>query len=335
MKIATIFVSLSLLGWFAAVTLSNDAMRRDTVIGGDCAIAKPMLDALVKAYREDRRLKEELQVQCQGEWEYAEAFGRGKSDGLLSVGPLPFAVPIIIAQQSPDGNFVRWDKIELGEIRVIVIVHASNKISGLTLEQIQKLLIRRENKAKGSFPQYSVADQGIPIHWTDLGGQGGLVTCYGEDGGSISRKILREQAMLYKNVETPGQSGVRSTGYYPFRDNFALCPDAEEVIEEIVRDRNGIGFIAFTGKLPEGVRIVPLAKTAKGPFIAPKLKPVAQADYPLRETITLHVHPSASATMRDFVKWTSGRASIDVLLKIPGYAKTATKEQENAKENTK
>jgi ABC-type phosphate transport system substrate-binding protein len=329
MKIAAYFNSTRLifLVGLAFLTQPTNVALYAAVIVGDYVFADPILKPLVKAYHEDQHPKVKLQIQCQADWGYSEAFGRGQSDGLLAIGPLPFVVPSIIASSSPDGNFTHWQQIKLGEIRVVAIVHTSNKIAGLTLEQIQKLLIGRRASVEDVSQKHRIIDQGNLLHWTDLGGHGGLITCYGEHDESTSRKIIREQAMMFTDVAASGQPGARITGYYPFRDNFALCADAEDVIQEVARDRNGIGFIAFMGKLPEGVRIVPLAKKTTGPFIAPNMNGNPQADYPLQETITLHVHPSASAPFHDFAKWVSGPVGVKTLHKIPGYAKSATKEQ--------
>lgn len=284
------------------------------VIGGDPMFAKPILDPLVKAFQEDRHSQEEIRVVCRGDWdnwEVADAFGRGQSAAILSIGPLPLSMSIVIAQSSPGGNFVRWEKLEIGQVRVIAIVNAANTIPGLTFEQIQKLL---SNKS------------GPGMTWSHLGGQGGLATCYGEDEKSASRQVLRDRVMQFKNIELPGERGVRSSGFYPFRDNFALCSDAQDVIDEIARDRNGVGFITFTGRLPKEVRVLPLAEKAGDAFVTPKLEPVAQKDYPLGLPILLHVHPSASKTVRDFAQWASGPAGTEVMRQVSGYAHKTSKE---------
>lgn len=207
-----------LLGLAAAMLLAV-AGAKAAVIGGDRVFAKPILDPLVRAFLEDRHPDEPLRVVCRGEWEMAEAFGRGQSEAMLTIGPLSQAMRSVVAQHAPGGNLVRWEQVEIGQVRVI------------------------------------------------------------------------------------------ASGWYRFRDNFALCADAREVIDEIAADRNGIGFVVFTGQLPKGVRVLPLSEKPGGDFVTPKLTPVAQKEYALSLPILLHLHPAASQTTRDFARWAGSRAA--------------------------
>jgi hypothetical protein len=310
----------------ATVATLTAAGAQAAVIGGDRVFAKPILDALVKAFQEDRHPKEQLRVVCQGDWEYAEAFGRGQSAAMLTMGPPADWLRAVVAQHSPNGNFIRWEKLEIGQVRVIAVINAANTVPGLTFAQVQKLLSSHTLPVLNTFQNAQGLNQGAPVTWNDLGGQGGLVTCYGEDEESASRQILRQRVMSFKHVQFPGEPGSWRDGEYPFRDNFALCADAREVIDEIARDRNGIGLITFTGQLPKEVRLLPLAEKPGAAFVTPKLEPVAQQDYPLCLPILLHVHPLASQSVRDFVQWASGSAGTEVLRRVSGYAYKAAEE---------
>lgn len=296
------------LRWIALVMAASVALAgwsiQAAVIGGDRLLAKPILDALTKAYNEEKKPKDKLRVVCRGDWEIAEAFGRGQSEALLSVGPLFDGATTIIAQQSPDGNFIKWEKLEIGQVKVIAIVHSSNTLTGLNLEQIQKLLAGKT---------------GPGMTWKDMGGKGGLVTCYGEHEESTSRLILRDRVMRFTNRSEPGSPGVRYGGFDIFRDNLALCADAQEVIDEVARDRNGIGFITFAGRLPKEVRALRLAEKLGAPYVAPRLEPVTQREYPLGSPVLLHLHPSATQTTRDFARWAASAAGTKVLATACGY----------------
>lgn len=297
----------------AASAVLTAAASQAAAIGGDSLFAKPILDALVSAYQEDRHPRQELRVLCQGDWQYAVTFGRGQTEAMLTMGPLGNGLATLIAQHSPHGDLIQWEKLEIGQVRVIAIVHAANTLPGLTFAQVQRLLAAKTLPVLDTFHGVQGRNPGGPVRWTDLGGRGGLVTCYGEHEESASRQVLRQRVMAFKNVEFPGERGSRRGGTYPFRDNFALCADAEEVIDEIAGDRNGVGFITFTGRLPGTVRVLPLAVKAGDAFVTPKLTPVAQAEYPLSLPILLHVHPAVSPTVRDFARWASGPAGREVM----------------------
>jgi ABC-type phosphate transport system substrate-binding protein len=123
---------------------------------------------------------------------------------------------------------------------------------------------------------------------------------------------------MRSNHTDPNNPRVHYFGFQPFRDNFALCGDVQEVIDEVARDRNAIGFIAFTGRLPKEVRALPLAEKPDAPYVAPRLEPVPQKEYPLSTPILLHVHPSASQTTREFAQWAASSAGAEILAKVAG-----------------
>jgi ABC-type phosphate transport system substrate-binding protein len=105
-------------------------------------------------------------------------------------------------------------------------------------------------------------------------------------------------------------SGGRELQRLGFRDDIVACADAREVIANVRKDRNGLGFFVvgevLTEQMLRGVKVLPVAAMEGGQPIAPTLETVVDGTYPLSEPVTLYVHPNAPKEAWDFCKFATG-----------------------------
>lgn len=187
----------------------------------------------------------------------------------------------ILKTKWPEG-VMQPESFIVGHVRVAVIVHRANRIDHITLDQLHELL---------------KVDKTITT-WRDMGIQGSDIVPYGEDLKSTSRWIVRRACMML------GPEKPRT--YYNYRNDFEKLPSADEVINRIRRDPQGIGFILYDGKpLPAnlGVRFVPVAASDDEDPVALKQGSFIQDDYPLAEPLVLYLRPDASNAARKFCKF--------------------------------
>ena len=80
------------------------------------------------------------------------------------------------------------------------------------------------------------------------------------------------------------------------------------VVAAVVKHANAIGFILYNcdGRLDKRVRILGIAKTKDLPGVLPSVATVADGSYPLVDTLTLHLHPQAPPSAREFCKFATG-----------------------------
>lgn len=302
--ILTVLVIAAMLSMQPLVTLAAD-------IRGDRTLTQPIVTALLQEFAQDHAKEaDELKFIAGDEWTNGQSFGQGRCDLLISIGPLSAyaGMTTIIAQASPDGNFIQWEKADVGQLRVVVLVNAANTIQQLSFNQLQLLLSQ---------------DWGRKTTWQDLGGNdgnngnGGLVTCYGEHLESASREIVRSRVMTFERRPEPGVKGMWSSGTEDFRENLGLCFDASELIEAIAKDANGIGLVCYAGPLPKEVRPVAIVTDKSFPkenaekdtskelqhAIMPRMDTALQKDYPLSQPVILHLHPQAGQAARVFFSW--------------------------------
>src|SRR5690554_4818476 len=168
----------------------------------------------------------------------------------------------------------------VGHVKVAVIVHQSNPIRQITLDQIQEMLVI----------------EGASKQWQHFGGRGGKVSPYGEGRDSTSRLVIRRCCMML-GPEYP-------TGYYLYREDFEQCDDADEVVKKVRADRNGIGFILYQGQRLPGVKLLPVSPTlSKGLPVALKEGAFIQQDYPLGDSLALYLRPDAPQSARLFCEF--------------------------------
>ena len=185
----------------------------------------------------------------------------------------------------------------VGQLRVIVVVHKSNPIRSLDLEQISSAL----------------SDAGKELNWSKLGGGGTTLHCYGPLENAWARKFVQAKCMTSWLDEKPG---LRQLQQLAFRDDLVLCGDAKEVIAKVQKDRNGLGFFAWEDALTkqslQGIKVVPIAAQEGEKAILPALIPTIDEAYPLAESVYLWLHPDAPPLAREFCEFAVGPETAQV-----------------------
>lgn len=187
----------------------------------------------------------------------------------------------------------------LGELRVVLVVHKSNRVTSLSLAQI--------GKALGE-------DEKAPT-WRDVGGDGGKVNCYGPPDSSWVRRIVQDRCMSgWRDTGTPG---VRQMFKLPYRKDLVVCADAKDLLGKVRVDRDGLGLLAFDGQLSaqviRGVNVVPIVAADGESPVEPSLEPTFQDGYPLSVPVTMYVHPAAAKVATDFAKYCIGQEGAEVV----------------------
>jgi ABC-type phosphate transport system substrate-binding protein len=174
----------------------------------------------------------------------------------------------------------------VGQAKSAVIVHEENVVRGLSVGQIQKVLM----------------ETGRDVDWATLGGSGGKVKCFGESQKCGSRQLLRRSCLQYERKD----SGYLTRCFYAFRKDFVECADTEEVVKKVRQDRAAIGFVLWAGQAIKGVKVLPIRLQDSGPLVSLKEGPWIQEDYPLSEKLILYVHPSKPAAAVRFAEFAVG-----------------------------
>ena len=178
----------------------------------------------------------------------------------------------------------------VGQAKLAVIVNRANPVAGLSAEQLQEIL----------------KESGRGLDWARVGGQGGRITCYGEPSRAGSRRLLRRACLQYET----GRYHTRC--YFPIREDFVECVDADDVVRRVRRDRGGIGFVLWTGESIEGVRVVPVSLEEGGPLVELEEGGRIQEEYPLSERLILYLHPTQPDAAVRFAAFATSPAGSEI-----------------------
>lgn len=175
---------------------------------------------------------------------------------------------------------------------LVPFVHADNPISKLTIEQLDGIFgAQRDGGWHGNDWDPSAArgpERNIRT-WGQLGLKGEWankpinVHAYNLNfhfPRDFAEKIFRggykwnENIKEYSNALRPGGG-----------DFGKLWGAGEQMLEALGNDRYGITYTLMTYRKQPGVKTVPLAETAKGPFVMPTLETVQNRSYPLAREV--------------------------------------------------
>lgn len=189
-------------------------------------------------------------------------------------------------------------EIPLARDAVVFYVNYQNPVQGLTLNELQAL-----------FSDSPVGEEmsGLRI-WGDVGMNGGW-------------KITPV------NLYVPNKFRAIST--YTFLQKFALANGKfrKDVIEKtgsasvvlaVSNDKNGIGGGDFGFHIPH-VRVVPIAKKAKLPYVTPTTQTIMNGTYPLSHPVYLYINKTPShdlpPAISEFLNFIHSRTAQEVVVK--------------------
>jgi len=150
---------------------------------------------------------------------------------------------------------------------IAVIVNSANRIQTLTLAQLKSIFT------------------GEAALWSDVGGSGGRIHCYGRESTSGTFEMFRN-----KVVGSKGKLSAIASG-----DQYS---DGKALVEKIASDPDGIGYVTFTQA--SGVRVVAISDQGTLPLY-PNPLTVSTEDYVLTRRLYLYQPRSSTKTTEDFI----------------------------------
>ena len=162
---------------------------------------------------------------------------------------------------------------------VMVVVHADNPLSGLTLPQLKAIF-------SGSEP-----GSAQPIErW-------GEVNATGEWAAApIHRYALASATATAQFFSEAVLQDI------PWRQDMAVMADSADLVSAIVLDRFGIGF-ASIGYLRAGVRAVALAPSPEVPFVFPSERTVQSKTYPLSRVLYVYTKEPPATSIAELLAY--------------------------------
>jgi len=157
---------------------------------------------------------------------------------------------------------------------IAVIVHPSNMVAGLTLQQLSDIYT------------------GKITRWDEVGGADRPIVLLSRESNSGTYVYFLE------NVVRMGDS--KST--LLFSPDTLLMPSSQGIGEEVEKNPNAIGYDGL-GYVTERQKVVPVASAAGQPFILPSIETVNQATYPISRPLYMYAAKAPTGELKAYLDW--------------------------------
>jgi len=179
----------------------------------------------------------------------------------------------------PDPN-QQPQEVVFSQSALIFIVHPSNRISGLTLEQLRAVFL------------------GEIKDWSKAGGKAGRISLYGPGRVRSSTSMLRKNVLKMRVFSA---------------DGIVFLGRDDAVIDKVSRDPKAIAYLLAPADAEfKGVRAIPVAVGDNSPAVAPTREHVLTEEYPLVQKVTLLVHPNAPDSAMAYCRFACSEAVVDI-----------------------
>lgn len=156
---------------------------------------------------------------------------------------------------------------------IAVVVHPSNPVQGLTLQQLSDIYTGRIT------------------NWREVGGEDRPIVLLSRESNSGTYLYFLE------HVVRLGQKNDLL-----FSPDALLMPSSEGISNEIRQNPNAIGYDGL-GYVTEGQKVVAIARDARGPYVLPSAETVKDGSYPIARPLYMYTAGEPQGIVRDYLEW--------------------------------
>jgi len=174
---------------------------------------------------------------------------------------------------------------------IAVIVHPSNPVERLTLQQISDIYT------------------GKIINWKQVGGEDRPIVLLSRESNSGTHVFFLEQVIRL------GDSKSKAL----FAPETLLLPSSEGITAEARQNPNAIGYDGLGYVTPE-VKVLAVAGKPEGPFVPPSIESVNEGTYPIARDLYMYTSGQPAGPIQDYLEWIfspAGQAIVGELGFVP------------------
>jgi phosphate transport system substrate-binding protein len=173
---------------------------------------------------------------------------------------------------------------------IAVVVHPSNPINQLTLEQISAI--------------YS----GQIDNWSELGGEHRPIV-------RLSRETNSGTHVYF--LETVIRLGKKDDKTL-FSTDTLLMQSSEGIIVEVSQNPNAIGYDGL-GYVTKDMKVLAIATTAEGPFVLPSAATVNDGSYPIARDLYMYTPDEPTGAVKEYLDWVRLSAEAQAIVSQLGF----------------
>ncbi len=157
---------------------------------------------------------------------------------------------------------------------VAVVVHPSNPVDELTLQQISDIYA------------------GVNTNWSQVGGEDRPIVLLSRESNSGTYVYFLERVIRLGDKE----SGLL------FSPDTLLMPSSEGISAEVRQNANAIGYDGL-GYVTPDQKVVAVARDANGPYVLPAVETVNDGSYPISRPLYMYTAGEPAGEVRSYLDW--------------------------------
>ena len=170
---------------------------------------------------------------------------------------------------------------------IAVIVHPSNLVEHLTLQQISDIYT------------------GKITNWRQVGGENRPIVLLSRESNSGTHVFFLEQVIRLGD----------SKSKVLFAPDTLLLPSSEGIMAEAQQNPNAIGYDGL-GYVTPAVKMVAVARDAKGPFVLPSIESVNSKTYPIARDLYMYTVGRPTGQIAKYLEWIASSAGQEIVAKL-------------------
>ena len=160
---------------------------------------------------------------------------------------------------------------------IAVVVHPSNPVNGLTLQQISDIYTRKAT------------------NWCQMGGEDRPIVLLSRESNSGTYVYFLE------NVVRMGKQNSDLL----FSPDTLLMPSSEGISSEVRQNPNAIGYDGL-GYVTHDQKVIAVARDAKGPYVLPSVETVNDGSYPIARPLFMYTAGEPVGRVKAYLEWVRG-----------------------------
>lgn len=180
-------------------------------------------------------------------------------------------------QQAALSNGIEPFEIVVAQDAIAVIVHPSNPVAALTLQQVSDIF------------------SGKIHNWRELGGEDRPIVLLSRETNSGTHVYFLEEVLRLGDPENKTL----------FSPDTLLLPSSEGITAEIRQNPNAIGYDGL-GYVTDDVKTVAIADGPGAPYVQPGADSVNAGTYPIARPLYLYTRGEPAGSVKDYVDWILG-----------------------------
>lgn len=178
--------------------------------------------------------------------------------------------PEEIAHAKANGRNVK--EFQAGIDALTVVVHPSNSVSQLTIEQLSDIFTSKIT------------------NWKQLGGADKPIVALSRERNSGTHVYFLEDVVRKGNAKGPEE----------FDPAILMLPSSQAIAEEVANNPDAIGYFGL-GYLTDQHKAVAISKTAEGPFVLPSVETASSGSYLIARPLFVYTPQEPQGDVKSFI----------------------------------